>query len=145
VLCEIRDDPEHDEENFVLLRSALCYVVLNRYPYTTGHLMIVPRDHVERLREASEPALQEMARLARTCEELLQGAFRPDGFNLGMNIGRAGGAGIERHLHLHLVPRWIGDTSFITLTGDTRVVPHDLETVYQRLRPLFPGGERGGA
>jgi ATP adenylyltransferase len=142
VLCTLRDHPERDEENFVLLRTATSYVVLNRYPYTSGHLMVVPHEHVPRLQDLPPEVLREMMVLARQCETCLGQAFRPDGFNLGMNLGRIAGAGFPEHLHLHLVPRWSGDTSFMTVTGETRVVPLTLDQVFATLRPYFgPAGD----
>lgn len=145
VFCGLRDcRPEEDASGFVLERAEDCYVVLNRYPYTTGHLLVVPYLHAPRMGELPVAVLEEMARLARRCEGLLERAFHPHGFNLGLNLGEAGGAGIEPHLHLHVVPRWRGDTSFMTVTGETRIVPQDLEKTYERLRPLFLAPEEGG-
>jgi ATP adenylyltransferase len=142
VFCRIRDaSPEDDGKLLVLLRTDRCFVVLNKYPYTSGHLMVVPNDHVARLGPAGLPVLEEMIRLAARCEEAVGGAYQPQGYNLGMNVGRAGGAGIEGHLHLHLVPRWAGDTNFMTVTGDARLLPHSLEETYRALKPHFEVGE----
>ena len=145
VFCTLRDQPEKDGSNFVLLRGVESYIVLNRYPYTTGHLLMVPNLHAARLQELPVSALEEMARLTRRGEKLLGRTFHAHGFNVGINLGEAGGAGIEPHLHLHLVPRWRGDTNFMTVTGETRVMPQDLDETYRRLLPLFLAGEEGGA
>jgi ATP adenylyltransferase len=143
VFCGIGERPEEDASTFVLERAADCFVVLNRYPYPPGHLLVVPYRHAPRMQDLPERTLEEMARLARRGESLLQRAFRPHGFNVGVNLGEAGGAGIEPHLHLHLVPRWRGDTSFMTVTGETRIMPQDLAETYGRLRPLFAAAGEG--
>jgi len=143
VFCPLRDEPDRDATNFVLLRGSGCYVVLNRYPYTTGHLLVVPHLHAPLLQDLPVPVLEEMARITRRGERLLGPALHAHGFNVGINLGEAGGAGIEPHLHLHLVPRWRGDTSFMTVTGRTRVMPQDLDETYRRLRPLFLPEEGG--
>ena len=112
------------------------YVVLNRYPYNSGHLMIVPFDHVSSLSAASAEAAAEMMELTRKAEAIVREAYRPDGLNLGMNIGASAGAGVAGHIHLHLLPRWSGDANFMTTIAETRVLPEALETSYTRLREL---------
>jgi ATP adenylyltransferase len=112
-------------------------VILNRYPYCSGHLMIIPYLHVATLAEASAEAAAEMMRLARRAEDVLRHAYHPDGLNLGMNIGKSAGAGIAGHIHLHMLPRWAGDTNFMTVIGETRVVPEDLETTWEKLKSQF--------
>ncbi len=138
VLCDaVAGGPEHDEAKLVLYRGSLNYVIINKYPYTSGHLMVAPFEHVAELR-ASEPAqLDEMMRLARVCETILAESYNPHGFNIGMNIGRAAGAGIWEHQHLHVVPRWLGDASFMSATAQVRVIPETPETTFCRLRPQF--------
>jgi ATP adenylyltransferase len=128
---------DDDRANLIVHRSAEAFVILNRFPYTSGHVMIVPYQHVATLEEMSEAALLEMARLARTVEGHLREVYRPDGMNLGMNLGKSAGAGIAAHLHLHALPRWAGDTNFMTVVGETRVLPEDLDITWQRLRAAF--------
>ena len=122
-----------DASHLVVHRAAHNFVILNLYPYNNGHLMIVPNAHLS-TPTASTPAQRaEMLELAAVGEEVLREAYRPDGLNLGMNLGRAAGAGIEQHFHLHLVPRWSGDTNFMAVTSGTRVIPEDLRTSRERL------------
>ena len=116
-------------------RSA--FVILNLYPYSSGHVMVVPRRHIATLAEASSDELAEMIVLARCAEIVLTEAYAPNGLNLGINVGRAAGAGVADHLHLHVVPRWAGDTNFMTVVGDARILPETLEQTSARLRPLF--------
>jgi ATP adenylyltransferase len=125
--------PDNDKKNYVLLRAELNFVLLNLYPYTSGHLMIAPYAHVSTLDQADPPALEEMMGLARRMEQALRAVYRPDGFNLGMNIGHSAGAGIPGHLHMHVVPRWVGDVNFMTVVGETRILPEDLDTTYSKL------------
>ena len=120
-----------------LFLGEACFVILNKYPYTNGHLMIVPRRHVGTLADATLVELSELIRLTRSAEMALTEAYRPDGLNVGMNLGRPAGAGVPGHLHIHVVPRWTGDTNFMTVTGDTRVVPEAPDQTVDRLRPLF--------
>jgi ATP adenylyltransferase len=113
------------------------FVVMNLFPYNAGHLMIAPRRHVGTLAGATPDELSEMMALAQRAEAVLGEAYRPDGLNLGLNLGKAAGAGVADHIHLHVVPRWVGDTNFITVTGDVRVIPEDPAQAAARLRPLF--------
>jgi len=122
-----------DEETLIVHRGAKTFIILNRFPYTSGHVMIVPYAHVAELHLCDAETLAEMMRFAQRVEAALQANYKPDGMNLGMNLGRAAGAGVAGHLHLHVLPRWIGDTNFMTVTGETRVHPEDLKTTYQRL------------
>jgi ATP adenylyltransferase len=126
-----------DEKNLVVYRAALCFIILNRYPYTSGHLMIAPYEHVSRLAEAAESATEEMMRLAREAEQILEATYHPDGLNLGMNLGEAAGAGIEQHIHLHVLPRWKGDANFMSTIGQTRIIPEALEETYTKLKQNF--------
>jgi ATP adenylyltransferase len=128
-----------DRANLVVARGRRSYVILNKYPYNNGHLMIIPNGHWASLVETPDDALDEMMRLAALCEKALRTAYNPSGINLGMNLGRSAGAGIEGHLHLHLVPRWDGDTNFMTVVHGTRVIPEALGSAYRRLRPLLAG------
>jgi ATP adenylyltransferase len=126
-----------DRDNLVLLRGRHNFIILNKYPYNNGHLMIVPFTHMASLQEAPEETLIEMTRLSVRCEAALRQVYRPSGINLGLNLGRGAGAGIEAHYHLHMVPRWDGDTNFMTVVHDTRVIPEALRVTYRRLRPLL--------
>jgi ATP adenylyltransferase len=138
VFCRAAESAE-DELNLVVLRARFSFVILNRYPYTTGHLMIAPFQHAARLQEIAEEIALEMMHLARRAEAVLQQAYRPDGFNVGLNLGEAAGAGIEQHLHLHALPRWKGDANFMTSIGDTRIMPELLEETYRKVRDGFAG------
>jgi ATP adenylyltransferase len=122
-----------DKQNYVVLRAERNFVILNRYPYTSGHVMIAPYAHVASLEAAETGVLEEMMRLAQRAESALRGIYRPDGFNAGFNIGRCAGAGIAGHIHMHVLPRWLGDVSFMTAVGETRVLPEDLEVTYERV------------
>ena len=126
-----------DRETLVVYRGKANFVILNRFPYTSGHVMVVPVEHVATLEELSEEAMIEMFRLARDCERHVRAVYHPEGLNLGMNIGKSAGAGIAGHLHLHVLPRWTGDTNFMTVVGETRVLPEDLEVTWQRLRAAW--------
>jgi len=136
VLCAAAR-PGDDAASFVVHRGERSYVILNRYPYTSGHLMVVPYEHVALLEDLDAESLTEMILLARDAERHLRAVYRPEGLNIGMNLGRAAGAGIAAHVHLHVLPRWTGDTNFMTVTGETRVVPEDLETTWRKLREVW--------
>jgi len=123
-----------DENTLIVYRGAKVFVILNRFPYTSGHVMIVPYAHVAELNLCDADALAEMMTLAQRIEKAFRADYKPDGMNLGMNLGRAAGAGVAGHLHLHALPRWFGDSNFMTVTGETRVHPEDLSVTYQRLR-----------
>jgi ATP adenylyltransferase len=123
-----------DKETLVVYRGKKAFVILNRYPYTSGHVMIVPFAHVAELNLCEAEALKEMMELARKVETAFHTTYAPDGMNLGMNLGKAAGAGVEGHLHLHMLPRWIGDTNFMTVTGETRVHPEELKTTFEKLK-----------
>ncbi len=135
-LCRARDGQD-GADRLVVHAGETCFVVMNLYPYTGGHVMVTPKRHVASLSEATPAELAELMALARRLEEVLREVYRPDGINLGMNLGRAAGAGIADHIHLHVVPRWSGDTSFMTTVSDTRVIPEDPEQACRRLRPYF--------
>ena len=125
---------KHDEETLLVYRGQKMFVILNRYPYTSGHVMIVPYAHVAELNLCQADGLQEMMELAQRVETAYRTRYKPDGMNLGMNLGRAAGAGVASHLHLHMLPRWMGDSNFMTVTGETRVHPEELKTTYEKLR-----------
>ena len=126
-----------DEENLILYRGLSNYVLLNLYPYTSGHLMIAPYQHIGDLCSADDATWIEMMSLTRRAEQALQKTYRPDGINLGMNLGKSAGAGIADHIHMHVLPRWHADSNFITTIGETRVLPEALEDTYRKLKPLF--------
>jgi ATP adenylyltransferase len=126
-----------DAEAHIVHRGQLSYVILNRYPYNNGHLMIVPYAHVASLENLDTDALVELMQTTQVGLRVLREAYGPDGFNLGMNIGEAAGAGVACHVHLHLVPRWAGDTNYMTTIGQTRVIPEWMDQTYARLRPIF--------
>jgi ATP adenylyltransferase len=123
----------------VVHRGTHNFVILNRYPYTSGHIMVVPYAHVSTLEALPDEPLVELIRLARESETHLRAIYRPGGLNLGLNIGEAAGAGIASHLHLHVLPRWTGDTNFMTTLGETRVLPEELEVTWERLRQAWGG------
>lgn len=126
-----------DEKNLVLHRSTECFIVLNRFPYTSGHLMVLPNAHVATLQECPETALTQLISLARAAEGYLKQIYRCPGLNMGFNIGECAGAGVAAHLHFHILPRWPGDANFMTAVGETRVLPEDLATTYARLKPFW--------
>jgi len=125
---------QDDAETLVVYRGPKTFIILNRYPYTSGHVMIVPYAHVAELSSCDAETLSEMMQLARRVEAAFRANYKPDGMNLGMNLGRAAGAGVLGHLHLHMLPRWFGDSNFMAVTGETRVHPEELKTTYERLR-----------
>jgi ATP adenylyltransferase len=126
-----------DESEHVLCRGQFAYVTLNRYPYNNGHLMVIPNIHVPSLENLDPPVLTELMLLTNRGLAVLRQAYHPDGFNIGVNLGQAAGAGIAGHVHIHVVPRWNADTNFMPVVGETRVIPETLDQTYARLRPLF--------
>ena len=137
IFCEAARDPANDETWLVVFRGRHCYVILNRYPYTSGHLMVVPYAHVSRLEMCLPEATTEMMKLARQAEFVLQRIYQPGGLNLGMNLGSAAGAGIEEHLHMHILPRWAGDANFMTAVANARVIPEALSDTYAKVTAGF--------
>jgi ATP adenylyltransferase len=133
IFCEALKNPADDETNLVLLRATNNFVILNRYPYISGHLMVAPNAHISEFGSAPKQTTDEMMDLAKRCQSALREAYNPDGFNLGMNLGRAAGAGVADHFHLHIMPRWSGDTNFMSTVSDTRVLSEDLATTYRKL------------
>lgn len=126
-----------DGEALILYRGQWCYVVLNRFPYNNGHLMIVPYAHLPSLEDLDGPTSAEWMALTQISLRVLRQAYHPQGFNIGLNIGTAAGAGVADHVHLHVVPRWGGDTNYMSVVSQTRIIPEWLEETYRRLRPLF--------
>ena len=136
VLCRARDG-EGDADRLIVHTGEWNFVVMNLFPYTGGHVMVAPKRHLGSLGEARPEELSEMMALARRLEGVFREVYAPDGINLGMNLGRSAGAGVADHIHLHVVPRWTGDTSFMTVVSGTRVIPEDPEQACRRLRPYF--------
>lgn len=126
-----------DEEAHIVHRGKCCYVVLNTYPYNPGHVMIVPYAHLDRLDKLPIETAHEMMDLCQTMERILRQLYSPDGVNLGMNIGRAAGAGVVGHIHMHILPRWVGDSNFMTVVAESRTLPETLEMTYQRVKAAF--------
>jgi ATP adenylyltransferase len=130
---EIEDSPE----NLIAFRGRRSYVILNRYPYTSGHLMVVPFDHQATIEELDSETRAEMMELTSRSMTVLRGIYNPQAFNIGANIGEAAGAGVKEHVHIHIVPRWAGDTNFMSAVGETRVLPESLEVTFARVRKGF--------
>ena len=136
IFCELLRSGD-DQKALIVHRGEYNFVILNAFPYTSGHSMIVPYEHLDRLHKLSPEAADEMMTLARKLEVALIDLYRPDGVNLGMNVGKAAGAGIAGHIHMHVLPRWIADANFMTVIGETRVLPELLGTTYKRLKAKF--------
>jgi ATP adenylyltransferase len=126
----------------LVLRAKYCYICLNAYPYTSGHIMVVPYAHLDRISAMKPAAAHEIMDLAQRSEQALEQLYRPHGLNFGLNLGKAAGAGVAGHLHLHALPRWAGDTNFMTTVAETRVLPEDLSTTWRRLRDAFAALEK---
>ncbi|MDP9161093.1 MAG: HIT domain-containing protein [Acidobacteriota bacterium] len=133
IFCELLK-LNNDVEARIVLRAQHCFVVLNTYPYTSGHIMIVPYAHLDQLLKLPAVAAHEMMDLSKKLEEVLREVYKPDGINLGMNIGKAAGAGVAGHIHMHVLPRWIADANFMSVVGESRVLPETLETTYQKIK-----------
>jgi ATP adenylyltransferase len=131
-------DPALDREHLVLYRGKYNFILLNLYPYTTGHMLVTPYAHAADLDQVSPETLVEMMALAQRLQTALRESYNPEGYNLGMNLGKCAGAGVADHLHLHLLPRWTGDSNFMTVVGETRVQPEDLLATYDKLTAFFP-------
>ena len=140
IFCEMAAaDPAHDSERLILYRGRFNLIVLNLFPYNTGHAMIAPYAHTDTLEGLESESLGEMMALARDLEAALKTVYNPQGYNVGLNLGRSAGAGIAEHLHMHVLPRWNGDANFMTTVGETRVLPEELGTTYQKLAGYFRG------
>lgn len=138
VFCNLQSlENGSDEDKFILYRARFNFVVLNIYPYISGHLLIVPFAHLADLDGLPKEASDEMMDLAKHCQTALREVYNPNGFNLGMNLGQAAGAGVAEHVHLHLMPRWFGDSNFATTIGETRVIPENLTVTFAKLKPKF--------
>lgn len=128
---------EAEEAGGIVVRGKHCFVCLNAYPYTSGHVMVMPYAHLDRIAKLDTETAHEMMDLAQRTEQALERLYRPHGFNFGLNLGQAAGAGVAGHLHMHAMPRWVGDTNFMTTVAETRVLPEDLGTTWKRLRAVF--------
>jgi ATP adenylyltransferase len=138
IFCDVTGPtPDPARNRLVLVRGRLSFVILNLYPYNNGHLMVAPHRHIASLGAATREELSEMMRFTRDAETALTEAYKPDGINVGLNLGRPAGAGIADHIHVHAVPRWTGDTNFMSVVGNTRVLPEDINDTARRLRPIF--------
>jgi diadenosine tetraphosphate (Ap4A) HIT family hydrolase len=138
VFCHISTNAKDDESLHVLHRDEFCFIVMNKFPYTPGHFMIIPNFHTDSLEELDTKIWLHMNKLSQKCVKLLKEGFGAQGVNIGMNLGKAGGAGIAEHIHMHLVPRWERDTNFITSIGQTRVYSSDFEKIYKKIKNLIP-------
>ena len=136
LFCDLAK-PGDDAKRLVVHRGEHCLVVLNAFPYTNGHLMIAPYGHIDSLAKLDPPAAQEMMTLTPRLEAALRDLYGPDGLNLGMNLGKAAGAGVAGHIHMHILPRWVGDTNFMTAIGEARVLPESLEQTYTKIKAKF--------
>ena len=139
IFCMAQEN-EDSVENLIAFRGERAYVILNRYPYTSGHLMVVPFDHKPKLEELDPSTRAEMMELTSRCMTVLRRIYHPDAFNMGANIGESAGAGVKSHVHIHIVPRWGGDTNFMTVVGEVRVLPEALERTYERVKTAFLEG-----
>jgi len=128
---------ENDELNLILHRGQHCFIIVNAFPYTTGHVMVVPYQHIDRLDLLPLEAATEMMALAQRLESVLRELYHPDGINLGMNIGKAAGAGVAGHIHMHILPRWVADANFMSVIGETRVLPETVDVTAQRIREVL--------
>ena len=133
IFCDLPDTGD-DAQAHIVHRARHCYIVLNTYPYPSGHVMIVPFAHVDELQKLPADTAHEIIELTQRMEGVLRQLYAPDGVNLGMNIGKAAGAGVAGHVHMHILPRWIGDTNFMTVAGESRVLPESLEITYERIK-----------
>jgi ATP adenylyltransferase len=136
IFCVLPKDKD-DEKNLILFRGNLSFVIMNNYPYNPGHLMVAPFRHVSSLEELTDDEAIELYLLVKKSVEILRKVMNPQGFNIGINMGRVAGAGIEDHMHVHIVPRWNGDTNFMPVIGDTKVIPQALQDTYKELRKEF--------
>jgi ATP adenylyltransferase len=136
VFCE-RVAWNDDRKALIVHRAEHCFIILNAFPYTSGHVMVVPYEHVDELQKLPRAAAEEMMLLAQRMETVFRKLYHPDGVNLGMNIGKAAGAGIAGHIHMHVLPRWVADANFMSVVAETRVLPEDLETTWERIHGEF--------
>ena len=137
VFCDILKNPATDGEKFILHRAGFNFVILNIYPYISGHLMIIPYAHIADLDETPKEITDEIMDLTKKCQTIIRDVYKPHGMNVGMNFGKAAGAGVAGHLHVHVLPRWVGDANFMTAIGETRTIPESLQTTFGKLIDKF--------
>lgn len=137
VFCAMAANPENDESNFVVHRATHAFIVLNLYPYITGHMLVIPYLHTSEFDTIAKEITDEMMDLTKRSQAVLREVYAPAGFNVGINLGAAAGAGITDHVHIHVLPRWSGDTNFMTTVAESRVIPEDLKTTYSKLKAKF--------
>jgi len=133
-LCYARDNPDKDRQTYTLVRGEKCLAVMNRFPYTSGHMLIAPYVHTGELSDLDDAAMLELMQITRDTQEVLARVLRAEGFNIGLNLARCAGAGLPGHLHVHVVPRWGGDTNFMPVIGDVRVIPESMDKLYDKLK-----------
>lgn len=138
VFCDLPKGGD-DAKVGIAHRGQHCYIVLNSFPYTPGHVMVVPYAHIDELQKLPVAAAHEMMEMTQRMESVLRALYTPDGINIGMNIGKAAGAGVAGHIHMHALPRWVADGNFMSVVGETRLLPETLETTYQRIRGALEG------
>ncbi len=136
IFCE-KPKAGDDAAHYIVHRSQHCFVILNAFPYTNGHVMVVPYEHIDELRKLPVEVAHDVMAVSQRMENVLRELYRPEGINLGMNIGKAAGAGIAGHIHMHVLPRWTADANFMSVVGETRVLPETLETTYERMRAVL--------
>ena len=136
IFCRLPQE-KPSTKNLILYKNDLVFVILNKFPYSNGHLMVVPKRHLKNFEDLDSKEHENTGFFVSKCVQALKQVYHPDGFNIGLNIGRVAGAGIENHLHYHIVPRWNGESNFMTVLNDTRLVPEDLKKTYQRLISFF--------
>jgi len=142
IFC-IKPQKNDDSKHFILYRSQTCFVIMNIYPYNNGHLMVVPNRHVSSLSQLTEEEISDLFNTVRLSETVLMENYSPEGINIGLNLGKAAGAGIDEHLHVHILPRWFGDSNFMTTIGEVRVIPESFERAYIRLKEQFDNKTSG--
>ena len=133
IFCE-KIAENDDRKNFIVHRGEHCFIILNAFPYTSGHVMVVPYAHLDQLVKVPQEAADELMRLSQTMEGVLRTVYNAEGVNLGMNIGKCAGAGVAGHVHMHVLPRWTADANFVSVVGETRVLPETLETTYEKIK-----------
>lgn len=138
IFCEKAKEKD-DRKALIVHRGPRCYILLNAYPYTPGHVMVVPYEHLDELQKLPTPTASEMMALSQRMEGVLRELYKPDGINLGMNIGKAAGAGVAGHVHLHILPRWVADSNFMSAVAETRVLPETLETTWEKVKGKLEG------
>ena len=139
IFCDVIHDRGDDQARKIVYRGEHCFIILNTYPYTSGHVMVVPYAHLDELKKLPAEAAQEMMMLTQKMEGVLRDIYRPDGVNLGMNIGKAAGAGVAGHIHMHVLPRWVADANFVSVIGETRLLPETLDITWEKVTKALKG------